>query len=403
MSNASCVDNAKMRLETSGGASLQLHALETLASVAAVERIKEQAIAVLEHRLPLAVTVDNLGAAPEASFVDVCTVLAAAAAAAGVDPSLVCVAVDANLLEPQQIWLKRCAVLGPGPLYLLVGNSLTPPSINIAARQAQDKFWLQCWQLRDCRHVRIALAPVISSPCPLLPPENASGILLPGGLQVPPGTAWIQMQLDVTGYADEKGEIDEFALHKCLRLCIETGESMHDEIDWLTAAMRHDAWLNRRLAISVRGIGDLAELRGLDPQCFAAQKDLGRILQDVRDVVDACSRQLALQTQPLPSLEMHDACCDADWKERWQKALRLSAMRHRNLLAMSPWSLFPSSGPADSRYSDLLPLLQYADVCSFPPPPCLQDWNINEFKHFHHRISAVLERKDARQLIAEQV
>jgi hypothetical protein len=392
-----------MRLETSGGASLQLHAVETLATAMAVERLREQIITLLEHGLPVSVTVDDLGSDPDASFVAVCEALASAATSAGVSPALVCIAIDATLLAPQQAWSKRCELLGPGPLYLLVGNRLTPPSINIAARREQDEFWSQCWQLRHCRHVRIALAPVVSSPCPLLPPENASGILLPSGLQSPPGTAWIQMQLDLTRYADENGEIDECALHDCLRLCIETGESMHDEMDWLTAAMRHDAWLNRRLAISISGIGDLAKLRGLDPRCFATQKDLGSVLQDVRDVVNERSRQLARKTQPAPSLNMVGVYRDADWQARWQNALQLSAMRHRNLLAMSPWAVFPSDVAADSRYADLLPLLQYADACSFPQPPCLRAWNINEFKHFHHRLSAVLEKKDARQLIAEQV
>jgi len=70
---------------------------------------------------------------------------------------------------------------------------------------------------------------------------------------------------------------------------------------------------------------------------------------------------------------------------------------------MSPWSVFPAAHSADSRYCDLLPLLACVDACSFPVSPCIQGWNINEFRYFHHRAWAVLEQKDAQQMIAEQV
>jgi hypothetical protein len=269
---------------------------------------------------------------------------------------------------------------------------------------------LQCWQLRNTGQIRAAFAPLISSPCPLLSSEPALGILPPTGLQVPPGTAWIPMQVNITRFVSDCGDLSVLALCECLQRCVEYGESMHDVAVWPTAAMRHDAWLNRRLAISITGIGDLAKLRGLDPRCFHVLKDLSVVLQEVRDAVNQISRQLASQTEPAPSLDLSDpsrgpsgGAVQPDWQARWQQALEFTAVRHRNLLAMSPWSVFPSEGTADSRYCDLLPLLDHVDVCSFPPSPCLQRWNINEFKYFHHRAWAVLEQKDARQLFAEQV
>jgi len=392
-----------MRLETSGGASLQLHAIETLASTSAVDRLREQLIDVLIHRMPVAVTVTDLGTVPQASFTAVCGILKSAVDVADIDAGYVSIAIDAAILAPQQLCLLRSEVLGPAPLYLLLGSSLAVPATSVESRQRQDKFWLQCWQLRNSEQLRVALAPMISSPCPLLPPESAFGILPPSGLQVPPGTAWIQIPLNITDYANPSGQLDAAALHAGLRRCIQRGESLHDESYWPTAAMRHDAWLNRRLAISISGIGDLAKLRGFDPGCFHALQYLGRVLADLREVVVAASRQLASQTQPAPSLALIEPCRSADWQARWDRALEFAAMRHRNLLAMSPWSVFPTAAAADSRYCDLLPLLKYADTCSFPAPPSLHGWNINEFKYFHHRVSAVLESKDARQLIAEQV
>jgi hypothetical protein len=50
-----------MQAESPAGASLKLHATETLASSAATERVREQVFDVLVQRLPLAVTVEQLG------------------------------------------------------------------------------------------------------------------------------------------------------------------------------------------------------------------------------------------------------------------------------------------------------------------------------------------------------
>jgi hypothetical protein len=401
-----------MTQQTAGGASLQLHAIEMLASVAAVERLQEQVFDVLVQHSSVSITVRGLGDPlhAETQFAQVCSVLDSVIHEADVKADRVTLAIDAGLLSPQLLWMKRCEILGPGPLYLLIGSDLTRPSTDAQERYRQDQFWLQCWHLRVDGRVRTAFAPMVSSPCPLLSSEVADGILPASGLQVPSGTAWVPVEVDVTHYTNDRGDLSVFALRECLRRCVEHGESMHDEADWPTAAMRHDAWLNRRLAISVTGFGDLAKMRGLDPQSFVALKDLGAVLQEIREAVNNHSRKLATETEPVPSLKMSDPSRGpsgvlgrSDWQSRWQTALRFAAIRHRNLLVISPWSVFPSAEAADSRYCDLLPLLAYADACSFAETPCIRGWNINEFKYFHRRAWAVLEQKDAQQMIAEQV
>ncbi len=409
------VDNGGMDQQTPGGASLQVSAIETLASVAAVKRLQEQLFDVLVQHTWVSVTVRGLGdpVHVEAMFGQVCGILESATHAAGSKAQRVTVAIDAGAMSPQRLWMKRSEILGPGPLYLLIGSELTRPSADAPERRRQDQFWLQCWHLRNGGYVRTAFAPMVSSPCPLLSSEFADGILPPTGLQVPAGTAWVPVEVDVTHYTNDRGDLSVFALRESVRRCVEYGETMHDQVDWPTAGMRHDAWLNRRLAISVTGIGNLAKLRGLDPHSFVALKDLGAVLQEVRDAANNHSRQLATEFEPVPSLRMSDpshgpteSAARTDWRSRWQAALRFAAIRHRNLLTISPWSLFPSTSAAESadcRYFDLLPLLAYADAVSFPASPCLRGWNINEFKNFHRRAWAVLEQKDARQMFAEQV
>lgn len=401
-----------MTQQTPVGASLQLHAIDTLASIAAIQRLQEQVFDVLVQRSSVAVTVRGLGGPmhAEAVFAQVCGILESVMSEAGAEPGNVSLAIDAGVLSPQLLWVKRKKFLGPGPLYLLVGSDLTRPSSLPQERRRQDQFWLQCWHLRNAGFIRTAFAPMVSSPCPLLSSEIADGILPTTGLQVPPGTAWVPVEVNVTHYTNDRGEVSVFALRESLRRCVEYGEALHDDAVWPTAAMRHDAWLNRRLAISVTGIGDFARQRSIDPQSFAGLEDLASVLQEIREAVNNHSRKLATDTEPAPSLTMSDpsrgpvgvAGC-SDWQSRWQTALRFAAIRHRNLLAISPWSVFPSGDAADSRYCDLLPLLAYADACLFPSPPCIRDWNINEFKYFHHRAWAVLEQKDAEQMIAEQV
>jgi len=394
-----------MQTELAPGASLCVHALETLASSTAAARLHEQIYDLLAREVPVSLTVTGLGAEDfvEQHFAALCELLRSTLAEAGVAPSRLGIVIDASTLAPQQAWGRRSEILGAGPVYLLLDSSLTPPASQHDLRRRQDRFWLQCWQLRNRGLLRTALAPLVSSPCPLLVSEHAPGILPPAGLQVPPGTAWVPLQISLVDFATASGVLDMAALADALRRCMEHGDACHERIEWPTAAMRHDAWLNRRLAICIGGIGDLALRRGYDPTSFRTLQDLACVLQQVREVVNDYSRQLAAQHAPAPSLQLADNGHAPAWAAQWQQALQFAAVRHRNLLAMSPWSLFPSAAAADSRYSDLLPLLEFTDVCAFPEPPCLRQWNINKFKHFHHRLWAVLEQKDARKLFAESI
>lgn len=401
-----------MNSQSTTGASLQLHAQQTLASIAAVQRFQEQLFDILSQQLPVAITVRNLGDAKHAdtAFSQVCALLETVVKNSASQPQKVSLAIDAAPLSPQLLWMRRRQILGVGPLYLLLDSELTRPSSDRAKRRRQDQFWQQCWHLRNTRQVRTAFAPMVSSPCPLLASELASGIVPDLGLQAPIGSSWVSVALNLMDYSDAGGELNSFALRDSLRRCVEHGEMLHDGAHWPTAAMQHDAWLNRRLAISVTGIGDLAKARGLDPHCFAGLKNLQAVLQEVRDTVNKCSRKMACDTEPVPSLELADPSrgpaevpTGMGWASRWQSAMRYAAIRHRNLVSMSPWAVFPRADALDSRYCDLLPLLRYADACSFPETSGIRGWNINEFKHFHRRAWAVLEQKDAQQMIAEQV
>ena len=87
------------------------------------------------------------------------------------------------------------------------------------------------------------------------------------------------------------------------------------------------------------------------------------------------------------------------WAWRWRQALEAAAVRNRNLLVLSPWSIFPP-GSADLRFANLLPLLRYADVCCFDEPRDSTAWNPSEFRNFHQQAAAVLQQRNVAHQIA---
>ena len=62
------------------------------------------------------------------------------------------------------------------------------------------------------------------------------------------------MRVDLARFSTSAGRLDEEALRHALQSCDDIGDAMHDVVQWSSPGERHDAWLNRRLAIIVTGI-----------------------------------------------------------------------------------------------------------------------------------------------------
>ncbi len=75
-----------------------------------------------------------------------------------------------------------------------------------------------------------------------------------------------------------------------------------------------------------------------------------------------------------------------EMKLRWQRAVASTALRHRNLLTMSVWDVFPHGEPADLRYVDLLPVLRHANCLSFRRDVDYRIGVSSEFRRFHERV-----------------
>ena len=273
-----------------------------------------------------------------------------------------------------------------------------------------DRLWGALWDLRTEPSVHTAFADRVLPQCPLLSAERGKAIVSPIGLQVPAGSAWVCMGIDLVRFAGRGGQVDKAALKCCLEACVDVGEALHDVLAWPTADRNHDAWLNRRLGIVLSGFGDLLRIRGMAPSDHDSLRYLNQLLLWLRMHAQSRSRAIAMRAGPLPAIALSDpshalphGSVRDDWRRRWHEAVRATLVRHRNLLVISPWSLFPSDARADYEYAELLPLLRHCDACSFNRNMSIDHWNFNQFKRFHQRARAVLKQRVATSQIAEHV
>jgi hypothetical protein len=299
---------------------------------------------------------------------------------------------------------RRLRLAGAEPL---PPDEATASDSVILGRAITEGEWDELRKRLDTGAVTLAFGDLVEPQCPLLSAEPATAVGTALGLQVPEGSAWVCMRVDLPRFARPDGTFEEDALHKVLESCVDVGDAIHDVVHWPTAEQRYDAWLNRRLAVMLAGIGDLAACSKEDPGSHETLRRLNQLLLGARYKLQSRSRAIALRCDRLPAITLSDpshrlpaGSFRDDWQRRWQRAVRVSLVRHRNLLALSPWSLFPADRPADLRYAEFLPVLRHADVVAFNKTVSTSHWNLNEFKHFCLRARAVLRQRNATSLIA---
>lgn len=293
---------------------------------------------------------------------------------------------------------------------LLADEAPTRNYVLVGETDHGDRLWRGLWELRTDPFVHTAFADRVLPQCPLLSAERGRAIVSPIGLQAPADSAWVCMGIDLARFVRPGGQLDEQALQACVVTCVDAGEALHDRLAWPTADVQHDAWLNRRLAIVLSGFGDLLRISGMAPSDHGSLRYLNRVLLRLRMSAQSQSRAIAMRSEPLPAIGLSDpshglphGSIREDWRRRWREAVRATLVRHRNLLVISPWSLFPTDARADYEYAELLPLLRHADACAFRRNMSIRHWNFNQFKHFHQRARAILKQRVAMPQIAEHV
>ena len=267
-------------------------------------------------------------------------------------------------------------------------------------------LWEHLWAMRDLAAVRVMLPAAVSSPCPLLPGEAANAVLAAGLMPVPWASAWASVEVDLSRYLSVDGCLRLALLDAALRTAVDKGEQWHDGATWGSPAQRTDSLTNRRLSILVRGWGDVVAAGRGDPASLATLRKLQQLARHIVAVLTDRSRALAGRNGHCPAYDVAGAQIPdhgGEMNERWRRAVGSNAIRHRNLLTLSPWDVFPREQSADYRYINLLPLLDCANSVSFRRDIDIGHWNVKEFRGFFERVSAILRCSGEMCLIAKQV
>lgn len=250
-------------------------------------------------------------------------------------------------------------------------------------------------------------AGLVRSSCPLLSDEVADSVYPANGLCAPNGSAWLPMRLNLADFADAGGQLRLRDLERALVAAVRTGDRLIDRLRWPSAPMLDDARNNRRMALLLDGIGDLARLQGRDPAELVVLNDMSGLVRHVKATLSAASLELAADNELLPAIarncpSRHTQGSDrhATWSAHWHEAVRRCAVRHRNLLLLSPVSVIPCQAQDRRSWSDLLPLLAYADACACLPERVPHDWKLLDYKRFHHRAAAEINRWNEPSVIA---
>ena len=300
--------------------------------------------------------------------------------------------------------VTRCW-FGDGPRFAIPDESqMRRP----AADNGGAGYWEYLWRHRGTRWAVLpAYGGSISTPCPLLADESADAVLPVAGIHAPAGSAWLPLRFHLPKFANSHGIVDLQLLTKALQACVTRGERMIDQQTWPTPCMQRDAHTNRRIAILVSGIGDLVMARSANPSDLDVLQSLAQLMDLIKSTVWKRSAELAQDAALLPAIARHkpaQAVSDGEhgehWATRWNAAVERCAVRHRNLLVMSPYSVLPTAGDGCAAYTDLLPLIACADAHSFAPPAPLQSWNFKDFCRFHRRAWAVMQQRNGVSLVA---
>jgi len=401
------------RNDVAGGVPLRLPVRDTLRSGTAADTVMRALLAVLQDGTPLTLSLTDLGSEDTAirTLRRFCELLRAAIVAGGVGGELLGIGMHSHRLPLQAFQEITSTVPGNGPRYVFLDRLQMTQHRNPVVQTGTDSNWSFLWRNRASPAALIpAYAATVRTSCPLLADEATASVLPVCGVQVPADSAWFPLGLPLPEFANDAGEVRWQQLLPALASGVELAEAILGQLRWPCAAQRTDAQSNRRLAVSITGLGDLVSRRGCDPQDLASLQWLAAIVVRIRRTLWHRSGHLARRHGSLPALcdsdpcsGWHDSVRRENWRRHWRSAIESSAVRHRNMLVMSPYSVLPSTGTGSDGYTDLLPVIGHADAWSFAGVPDTGGWNLDQYKVFHRRAWAVIQGQKTAPFVAAGV
>jgi hypothetical protein len=311
----------------------------------------------------------------------------------------------------QAYFLIANSVLGSGPRYVYLDSLQMRPHLNSAVRAETDRNWRFLWQQRLLPERLVPVyGGIVRSACPLLSDEVARSVLPETGGVVPQSSAWLPVTISLTTYTHGDGHIDWSRLSAAIARVVREGENMHDRVTWPCHLQRSDARLHRRLAISVTGLGNLVQESGRDPSHIDCLIWLTGIVKRIRNEMRAASVELAQQSgaspavlRADPSIGLKAGAARDNWRSCWQAAVRTSALRHRNLLVLSPYSVLPDKIDHSVKFFDLLPVIRQADSWCFSTTASFATWRMEDYQRFHRCAWAQIQAHNEGCVVADGV
>jgi hypothetical protein len=398
---------------TAGGVPTWIAVRKLLRTAAGTGTAVNAIRALLGEDTPFTLSLSDLGNGDAAidAMQRFCEFLRAEIANSGRSGEHVGICIHARQLSLQAFQVVTDTVPGTGPRYVLLHSSQMTAHGDRRLQSDTDRNWSFLWRNRMASApLKPAYGAVVKTACPLLADEVATSILPVHGIQVPADSAWLPASLALPQFADASGEIGWDRLTRALAGGVGLLDEIMDRLHWSQADHRSDARLNRRLGISISGLGDLVLRRGLDPQDLDALRWLSAIIMRIRKILWHCSGEMAHRHGYLPALCSSDPSRGWDdsahreaWRHHWRVAVEESAVRHRNMLALSPYAVLPSGDACNAAYTDLLPVIACADAWSFADASRTRSFSLSDYKTFHRRAWAIIHGRKTGTLIAAGV
>jgi hypothetical protein len=319
--------------------------------------------------------------------------------------------IHSHQMPLEAYWLIADAVLGCGPRYVFLDSLQMITHSDVALEERAEANWSFLWRQRvAARPVLPVYGGIVRSACPLLADEVAATVLPGSGLHAPAHSAWMPIPMPVSAFVMPGGRIRMPLLVATIGEALLIAEQMLDRVCWHDPQQHIDARDNRRLAFCITGIGDLVLEKGDDPGSLDCLRWLAGIVTRIRVELHLQSRQIAARQGAVPALEKANHVSQwragpqrESWCQHWNAAVRNSALRHRNLLVMSPYAVIPADAPSTAAFSDLLPVIALADAWNFAAPPDFCGWTAAQYRHFHRRARATIQGSHSTSFVAAGV
>ena len=396
-----------------GGVPMRISIRDLLRSGPQGESTLNTVLTLLRDQVPLTLSLTELGRGDSAidGLQRLCQLLQAEIATQNLCGEHLGVCVHSHQLPLQALHVFAKSFPGNGPRYVFLDDMQMTPHSNRQMQSETDQNWSVLWRSRlTSVPLKPAYGASVRTACSLLADEDAAAVLPVCGIQVPVDSAWLPMSLSLTQFANDAGEIRWNQLLPALASGVDIADEILNQLCWSQSGQRTDARLNRRLAMSITGLGNLVARRGLDPENLATLRWLSAIVVRIRTTMWHRSGQLARNFGCLPALCNSDPSSGWDdsaerenWRRHWRAALEKAAVRHRNMLILSAYSVLPSNGACSAGYTDLLPVVACADAWSFADVPQFSGWSLSEYKVFHRRAWAVIQGRNTGSLVAAGV